>query len=552
MKTNKDLNELLTKIKRKEEEDLAKELANRTGYQYFDLEIHKPEADALKLVPEKTARELKIIPISKDGATVLLGIYNPFDEGVKAQVEKLKQAGYRVGLAIVSLTSLDLGWKFYKFLKEKEVKYKELLEVNPQKLQELMGKLTNLTDLQTLISQRVQINPFDILDYLLAGAITFEASDIHFEPAETNVIVKFRIDGILHQITAIPIKLYVLVKNRIKLASGMTLDILSRAQDGRFTVVVEKRRYEIRTSVIPGIYDETIVMRILNVQSILLDLKDLGLREDDLETIRWAIKLPNGLILNTGPTGSGKTTTLYSILNTIKQPEIKIITIEDPVEYHLEGISQTQVDQHRGYTFATGLRSIVRQDPDVILIGEIRDNDTAETAVHAALTGHLVISTLHTNDSLGAIPRLIDLGVDYTLIAPSLRLVIAQRLVRKVCTKCFEDYEPSAELQKRIRQILTDIKRPTIKVDFEKIVLRRARGCQFCLQGGYKGRIGIFELLKISPTIEKLIYQKPTEEQLLKAAKEEGFVSLQQDALLKALQKITTLEEIERVTGPLS
>lgn len=551
MRTSEDLNEFLTKLKRKEEEDLAKELANRIGYQYFDLEIHKPEADALKVVPEATAKQLKLIPIGKDGATVLLGVYNPFDTGVKAKVEELKRSGYRVELAVVSLSSLDAGWKLYKFLKQKQVKYTELLEINPQKLKEVIGQLAKLTDLQQLISERVQTNPFEILDYLLAGAITFEASDIHFEPAQTEVSVKFRVDGILYPITTLPAKLYILVKNRIKLASGMVLDILSRAQDGRFTVVVDQNRYEIRTSAIPGIYDETIVMRMLNVRSILIDLTGLGLRPDDLETIQWAIKLPNGLILNTGPTGSGKTTTLYSILNTLKQPEIKIITIEDPVEYHLEGISQTQVDPHRGYTFATGLRSILRQDPDVILIGEIRDNDTAETATHAALTGHLVISTLHTNDSLGAIPRLIDLGVDPGLMAPSLRLIIAQRLVRKICSNCSEEYEPSIEVQRRLRQLLADIK-PELKVKLDNIVLRRARGCEQCLQSGYKGRIGIFELLRISATIEKLIYQKPAEDQLLAAAKQEGFVSLQQDALLKALAQITTLEEIERVTGPLA
>jgi type II secretory ATPase GspE/PulE/Tfp pilus assembly ATPase PilB-like protein len=269
-------------------------------------------------------------------------------------------------------------------------------------------------------------------------------------------------------------------------------------------------------------------MRILDVEKILLRLEDLGLRKEDLETLSYYIKLPNGLILSTGPTGSGKTTTQYAILNTIKRPEIKIITIEDPIEYKLEGITQTQVNSRENYTFANGLRSILRQDPDVILVGEIRDSETANIAINASLTGHLVLSTLHTNDSLGAIPRLIDLGVDNSLIPSALRLVIAQRLVRKVCNYCKEEYKPDKKLieiiKKRLETIPENIKKD---IDFENIKLVKAKGCEKCLHTGYKGRIGVFEFLKITKEMERIIYSEPTEEKILEEARKEGFVDLQ-------------------------
>jgi type II secretory ATPase GspE/PulE/Tfp pilus assembly ATPase PilB-like protein len=283
---------------------------------------------------------------------------------------------------------------------------------------------------------------------------------------------------------------------------------------------------------------------------IVKNLEDLGLRDDDLETLNQTIYLPNGLILNTGPTGSGKTTTLYAILMRIKKPELKILTIEDPIEYKIEGISQSQVEEEKGFTFAVALRSFLRHDPDVILVGEIRDKETAQIAIQASLTGHLVLSTLHTNDSLGAIPRLISLDVNPKLIPSALRLIIAQRLIRKVCPYCFLEYEPHEELKKKIQEKLKDLP-PRVNlsdINLDDFKLVKAQGCSKCFETGYKGMIAVFEFLKITKELEELIYKNPSETEIFKAVKND-FVSLQQDALIKALRKITTIEEVERVTG---
>ncbi|MCL5258086.1 MAG: GspE/PulE family protein [Patescibacteria group bacterium] len=547
-----NLNDYFIKLKKTEAEELAQALAQSLGLKYFDLELRKPAPDILRLIPEADSRELKIAPIKKEAGVLIVGVYNPDDLKVKNYLEKLKQAGYRLEVGIISLNSLESVWPVYHFSQSKSVKYLETLEISPEKLLAAIEGVKTIAEIKSKIETSTESNPFDILDYVLAGAFIFGASDIHFEPEEDRVNLKFRIDGILYQVAEIPLKVYRLIKNRIKLAAGMFLDVSDRAQDGRFAINLKDDLLDVRVSVVPGIHAETIVMRILNVKSVLLNLNELGFRPDDLELVKTTIKLPNGLILNTGPTGSGKTTTLYSILNMLKRPEIKIVTIEDPVEYQLEGISQTQVNVREGYTFANGLRSALRQDPDVILVGEVRDHDTAETAIQAALTGHLVLSTLHTNNSLGAMPRLIELGVDKTLIPPSLRLIVAQRLVRKVCPRCRQEYRPDQKIVERIKLSLADLG-PVVKssLDLEKIKLVKAVGCDYCLKTGYKGRIGVFEFIKITPAVEKIIYGEMTEADLLAQIKKEGFVSLQQDAIIKILLGVTTIDEVERVTGPI-
>jgi general secretion pathway protein E len=330
---------------------------------------------------------------------------------------------------------------------------------------EVKEKVQKRQEIENLLKDLVKTDPFLILDYLLAGAIKFNATDIHFEPYENEILVRYRLDGILYDIFSFPKNIYPLLKNRIKILAGLMINIRDKPQDGRFSIVVDGQNIDIRVSVIPSRDDEAIVLRILIFELIVKNLEDLGLRDDDLETLEKLIHLPNGLILNTGPTGSGKTTTLYAILMRIKKPELKILTIEDPIEYKIEGISQSQVEEEKGFTFAVALRAFLRHDPDVILVGEIRDKETAQIAIQASLTGHLVLSTLHTNDSLGAIPRLISLEVDPKLIPSALRLVIAQRLIRKVCQYCFLEYEPQEELKKKIQEKL---KKFTSKSKFKR------------------------------------------------------------------------------------
>lgn len=546
-----DLPSEIQKFQEEEKERLAERLAELLGISYFNLQFTKPETEALALVSEEKAKELKIVPIKKEYKKLVIGAVDPTDEKVQALFEALKKEGYQLEVGVISETSLENGLQAYQFLKGKKFAYRESLEINPEVIEEIETKIQDQSEIKNLVEDVIINSPFVALDIIFAGAIKFDASDIHFEPEENIVRVRYRIDGVLYEIARFPRVKYMPIKNRIKLAAKLYVSITTQAQDGRFSLVTQKRKLDIRVSTVPGNFDETIVMRILDVQKVMVGLEQLGFRQDDLQVLQRIIRLPNGMILNTGPTGSGKTTTLYSILITLKTPRIKIITIEDPIEYEIEGISQTQVDSKRGYTFASGLRAALRQDPDVILVGEIRDQETANTAINAALTGHLVLSTLHTNDSLGAIPRLINLGVERTLIPPALRLVIAQRLVRRVCQFCKEEYQPEEKLREKILAKLREIPKKELlaKYDLENLTLVKAKGCAKCFHTGYKGRIGVFEFLLMSKKLEEVTYQEPSELKIFEQARQEGFVTLQEDALLKALDKITTIEEVESVTG---
>jgi type IV pilus assembly protein PilB len=381
-----------------------------------------------------------------------------------------------------------------------------------------------------------------ILDVILGGSIKLEASDIHIEPKENEAKLRIRLDGILQDVLIFERKIYEALLSRIKLLSGMKLNIFDRPQDGRFTVLFERLPIEIRSSTLPAEWGESVVMRILNPKS-LISLEELGLREDLLKIFKEEIKKPNGMIIVTGPTGSGKTTTLYAILKKIQKPEIKIITIEDPIEYHLEGITQTQVDPKAGYDFANGLRAIVRQDPDVILVGEIRDFETAQIAIQAALTGHLVLTTLHTNDAAGTVARLIALGEKPVNIAPAINMAVAQRLVRKVCKNCSVLEKPNEEELEKIMKGLKDL---NIKIP-KDLKIKKPKGCEDCNFTGYRGRTGIFEAFLVDDEMEKFILTSPSISALKEMAKKKGMVTMYQDGLLKVINGITTIEEVERV-----
>jgi len=535
---------------RLDSERIAQELAKTLNIPYFNLQFIKPEIDALKYLPKNLAEKAKVLPIKKERNILTLGVVDPYNQELENIKQSLAQQGLEIKIGIISPKSLEIGLEEYKFLKEKKVTYIGTFEVNQQVFTELKEKIQKRQEIENLLKDLIKTDPFLILDYLLAGAIKFNATDIHFEPYENKVLVRYRLDGILYDIFTFPKNIYPLLKNRIKILAGLMINIKDKPQDGRFSIVVDGQNIDIRASVIPVGDDEAIVLRILIFELIVKNLEDLGLREDDLETLEKTIHLPNGLILNTGPTGSGKTTTLYAILMRIKKPELKILTIEDPIEYKIEGISQSQVEEEKGFTFAVALRAFLRHDPDVMLVGEIRDKETAQIAIQASLTGHLVLSTLHTNDSLGAIPRLISLDVDPKLIPSALRLVIAQRLIRKVCPYCFQEYKPDEELKKKIQEKLKNLP-PRVNlsdVNLEDFNLVKSQGCSRCFDTGYKGMIGVFEFLKVTKELEELIYKNPPETEIFKAVKKD-FVSLQQDALIKALRKITTIEEVERVTG---
>jgi len=426
-----------------------------------------------------------------------------------------------------------------------------IVEISPEIIDEVETGIKNIPQLKEKINQASIGNITNILDIMLMGAISLRASDIHIEPSEDKALLRARIDGMLQEITSFDLNVFQKVLSRIKLLSGLKLNISDRPQDGRFSVSIGQKLIEIRASTLPAEYGESIVLRVLNPKD-LITLEDLGLREDLLKDFNKQLTKPDGMIIITGPTGSGKTTTLYSFLTKAKSPENKIITIEDPIEYHLTGISQTQTHPEKGYDFASGLKSIMRQDPDVILVGEIRDLETVQIAIQAALTGHLVLTTLHTNDAAGTVARLISLGADPVNIGPALNLAVAQRLVRRVCPQCFKVKTVSADDLEKIKNGLKNLpgtikkKLPSINKTLE---IPQAVGCQHCNFTGYRGRVGIFEAFFIDDEMEKFISTAPTIALLKEKAIKQGMITLRQDGLMKVLEKKTTIEEIERVMG---
>jgi len=410
-------------------------------------------------------------------------------------------------------------------------------------------KIKNVSDFKEEIEASLTKRITDVLEIILGGGIFLDVSDIHIESREEDAKLRIRIDGILEDVLLFDKKVYENLISRIKLLSGIKLNITDRPQDGRFSILIGKTAIEIRSSTLPAEYGESIVLRLLNPKA-LIEIETLGLRKDLLEIFNQEIKKPNGMIIVTGPTGSGKTTTLYAFLKKIQKPEIKVITIEDPIEYHLEGISQTQVDSRAGYNFANGLKSIMRQDPDVILVGEIRDLETASIALQAALTGHLVLTTLHTNDAAGTIARLQALGEKPVNIAPAINIIVAQRLIREVCRKCAEFEKPPRQFLEKLKNELKSLP-PQVKIPEigGELKIPKIKGCRDCNFTGYRGRIGIFETFLVDDEMEKFILTSPSIAALRKVAIKKGMVTMKQDGLIKVLEGITTIEEVERVTG---
>ena len=418
---------------------------------------------------------------------------------------------------------------------------------------QLLGNIEELKDVpgfEEKIQKILGQNVTEVLGLVLGGATKLKASDIHFEPQKESVKLRVRIDGLLHDVSSFPIKAYQKNLSRLKLLSGIKLNISDRPQDGRFSILIGDNAIEVRASTLPSEHGETTVLRLLNPKN-LISVEELGLRKDLLELFETQIKKPNGMIIVTGPTGSGKTTSLYAFLKKIRDPEIKIITIEDPIEYHLKGISQTQVNPKKGYDFASGLKSIMRQDPDTILVGEIRDLETAQIALQAALTGHLVLSTLHANNAAGTVTRLTSLGANPVNIAPALNIAIAQRLIRRVCKKCSGKRPVLPEELKKLKERLGNLPKSIDipKID-ENLKITEGKGCSACNNTGYKGRIAIFEAFLVGPELEKFILSSPSVSALKEKAIKQGMVTMHQDGLIKVLEGSSTIEEVERVTSP--
>jgi len=549
------LRDKIIQARRQAEERDARRRAARNNLEYIDLSTAPINVEAFDLISEETAKKAKAAPIEIKEQRLALAVYDPELPETKNLINDLKAKGYQLKVLVTTLGHLEYAWSFYKFSTKKTEEITGRVRIDEKRLTELKSGLTTLDGIKNSLDVLGQAGgqTAQILEIVLAGAMANRASDIHFEPTKQIVNLRLRIDGILHDVfNNFKHNIYSYLLSRIKLLSGLKINIHDEPQDGRFTIKFPDKEVEVRVAIAPSEFGEVTVMRLLDPETISLDLPQLGLRKDDLEIIERELKRPNGMILNTGPTGSGKTTTLYAFLKHKKSPEIKIITIEDPIEYHLEGIEQTQVDEEAGYTFANGLRSLMRQDPDVILVGEIRDKETGEIGVQAALTGHLVFSTLHTNTAAGAIPRLLDLGVKASSIGPALNLVIAQRLVRRLCLECKKEKTKLVDdLKIKIQNFLTKLPERVNKDNFKEIKIFESVGCPKCNNTGYKGRIAIYELLLVGPEMEELITSQAGEPKIQKFALEQGMVTMQQDGILKVISGITTFEEVEGITGPI-
>lgn len=526
----KDLGDILIEQGLISEEYLTKIIAEELGVDYINLNSIEIPKDILDLIPEEMSRTHQVIAFKKDGNILFLAMEDPSDFEAIDFIRK--KTGFNIKPYLASRSDISKALGLYRADIKKD--FSRIIAENVSK-----SKVKSPEIVPEGIGKAAQDVPVvKIIDTLLEYAVSQDASDIHIEREEGKTHIRFRVDGVLHNIIDLPKEIHEALVARTKILSRLKIDETRLPQDGRFKFSQGRNDYvSLRVSTIPSFFGEDVVLRILKESGRVLTLSELGITGKNLDIVKAAIKKPYGMILVTGPTGSGKTTTLYSILNILNTPQVKICTIEDPIEYGIDGIDQTQVKPEIDFTFANGLRSFLRHDPDIIMVGEIRDTDTAEIAIHSALTGHLMLSTLHTNDSVSAIFRFIDLKIEPFLLASTLNIIIAQRLVRKICRNCVESYIPTKDELSSL-----DIK-ATKDTKFY-----RGKGCDQCDSSGYKGRIGIYEILEVTPIISELINKRVSIEEIKSEARKEGMVFMNDDGINKAREGITTLEEILRVT----
>ena len=538
-------------LHRKEEEELVASLSRRHGVPYLDLSTHPINIDALRIIKEIDARAAKTAIFDVVDKKIHVAVLSPENEKTVELIGDLKRRGYIPEVFMVSHQSLEKVWSRYKDLSYSLETKSGALDISNEEIIEMTKRVTSLADVKKLIegvlAMKRAYRISKILEIILAGAISLKASDVHLEPEEKDVRLRYRLDGILTDILHFDFETFELLLSRIKLISELKLNVKEKAQDGRFSIKLADVEIEVRTSLLPGPYDESVVMRVLNPDAIAVEFEALGIHPHLLMILKKEIRKPNGMILTTGPTGSGKTTTLYAFLKKIYTPDIKVVTIEDPIEYHLEGVVQTQAETEKGYSFAEGLRSALRQDPDVIMVGEIRDNETAVVAVNAALTGHLVLSTLHTNNAAGSFPRLLDLGVNPKVVSSALNVSIAQRLVRTLCETCKKKIPLEGKNKEAIDKVLARIPDSVYLDGIQRAHIWATVGCPKCNGIGFRGRIGIYEAILIDDKIEKAVITNPSERDIREAAKGQKLLTLVEDGVIKVLAGVTTIEELDRV-----
>lgn len=556
---SKKLNSKLQELELLEKERQTKEQAKNIGIGYINLDKFPISHDALKIIAKEQAEALQTLCFLYTGSEMRLASLNPNNPQIANLVKELGEEYHaRVQTYLISDHSFQVAFDVYE--KIPSVIQIEGVSISAEDLSKFDEKLSAFSELNKLISET---NVTDTINLIIAASLKFGSSDIHIEAEKDSIKIRMRIDGVLHETANIAKENWEKMNSRLKLLSGLKLNAGKQPQDGRFTINMGEESVDVRVSVLPTAFGESIVMRLLKASSIGLTFESLGLKGKAYNDLKSEMEKPNGMIISTGPTGSGKTTSLYAILNSLNDPETKIITLEDPIEYKLAGIVQSQVEsadeisknssggagsKKNPYTFARGLRAILRQDPDVVMVGEIRDLETATTAINAALTGHLMLSTLHTNSAAGSIPRLLSMGIEPFLLAPSLNAIIGQRLVRKLCVNCkLEDTEIDNESMTIIMNALDTISPESgYKVDnLADLKFYKSTGCEKCHGLGYKGRVGIFEIFTMSPEIEKMISMgNVSEYEIEQVAIKNGMISMLQDGLLKALNGETSIEEI--------
>lgn len=502
--------------------------------------------ETLELIPEETAKYYQMIPLYKKDNSLEIGMVYPGD--LKAQ-EALKflarQGKFSYKVFLISQSTFNNLLRQYRNLKREMGRALEELQTELEG-EKKDGNLKTEAEFERF-AEDAPITK--IVAVILRHAVEGNASDIHIEPTKEKLRIRFRLLGELHSSIILPLKIHPAVIARIKILSNLKIDESRVPQDGRFSTVVDSKEVDFRVSTFPTTLGEKVAIRVLNLSEASQEFESLGIKGRNLQILEKAIEKPYGLVLVTGPTGSGKSTTLYALLNLLNKEGVNIISLEDPAEYRIEGVNQSQMRPEIGYSFAQGLRHVLRQDPDIIMVGEIRDAETASLVIHAALTGHIVLSTLHTNSAAGVLPRLIDMGIEPYLISPTLNAVIAQRLVRQLCSDCKKEIKPKKEIRELILKEIENLP-PKIKEKIKKsFSIFEPVGCKKCGKSGFSGRIGLFEVLSMTPELADIVLKKPSEAFILKEAHRQGMITIRQDGILKVLEGITTIEEVMRVTN---
>lgn len=545
-----NLQNKLSSIETKYKETELEKTASTVGMTYIDLSGFPVSLDALALIPEETAVKNRIGCFFYNGEDMKIGVTNHENKyAIKTAKDIAQKKNCRLELFLISEKSLQILLDLYERV-PKILAPEGTISLTANEL----NKYNEINSFEKIKTSANKANTSELIAMVVASAINTNSSDIHIEAEKEEVVIRFRIDGILYIVASLPHQRWPQIISRIKLLAGLKINIDSKPQDGRITINLDKQStLEIRVSTIPTTYGESVVMRLLKPTTISLAFADLGLRGKAKDDLDQQITKPNGMILTTGPTGSGKTTTLYSILNKLNSSETKIVTLEDPVEYKLNGINQSQIDHSKHYSFADGLRSVLRQDPDIIMIGEIRDLETADVAINSALTGHLVISTIHTNSAAGAIPRMLAMGVKPFLLAPAINAIIGQRLIRRLCQNCKQEYEPDEQLKAKaieaLKKISSTAKEKLTDKQISNLKFYTAKGCADCQNLGYKGRIGIYEIIAMTPELEKLIMTGNVSGfEIEQSAINDGMVTMLQDGIIKASEGLTSLQEVFEAT----